>query len=104
MAPSLSLIRISFLLLVARASCSLPAKVEWGHCQEGEFNTTLTVQCGSLSVPLDYAAKASNRSINLELVKLLAPVQPSKGSIQINFGGPGVPTREDLVALGPVLQ
>jgi hypothetical protein len=31
-------------------------------------------------------------------------VQPSRGSIQLNFGGPGVPTRETAVAIGPLLQ
>jgi pimeloyl-ACP methyl ester carboxylesterase len=103
MAPSRSLLTVFSLLFVAQACSS--AKIEWGPCQDGEFNTTLTVvQCGTLSVPLDYTSKVSNESIELELVKVLAPVQPSRGSIQINFGGPGVPTRDYVVAVGPILQ
>jgi hypothetical protein len=102
MAPSPSLLTLFSLLFAAQACSS--AKIEWGPCQDGEFNTTLTVQCGTLSVPLDYTGGISNESISLELVKLLAPAQPSQGSIQLNFGGPGVPTRDYVVAIGPILQ
>ncbi|KAK0633897.1 TAP-like protein-domain-containing protein [Immersiella caudata] len=102
MRSSPSLISIFSLFFVAQACSS--AKIEWGPCKDGEFNTTLTVQCGTLNVPLDYTSQVSNESLDLEVVKLLAPVQPSQGSIQLNFGGPGVPTRELVVAVGPILQ
>jgi len=83
-----------------RASCSI---IEWAPCNDDEFNTTLPVQCGSLPVPLDYT-QASGETITLEVIRIPASIQPSKGSILFNFGGPGLPARDDLVTLGPVLQ
>lgn len=103
MAPSSFLLNSIFSVLVLARACS-SAGIEWGACQDGEFNTTLTVRCGTLRVPLDYTGQNSNKSVNLELVKVLAPTQPSIGSIQLNFGGPGAPTRPYVVALGPTLQ
>jgi hypothetical protein len=88
--------------LVQAAACS---GIQWGPCPEGEFNTTVAVQCGTLRVPLDYTQPDdSSKTLDLELVKIPATVQPSRGSIQLNFGGPGQPTRQDAVALGPLLQ
>lgn len=38
--------------------------------------------------------------INLQLVRVPAPKQPSKGNISFNFGGPGFPARNTLVGSG----
>jgi len=103
MAPPSFLWVLAITLLALIQACS-SAKIEWGPCKDGEFNSTLVIQCGTLRVPLDYSDQSSNKSLELELVKVLAAVQPSRGSIQINFGGPGVPTRETAVAAGPLLQ
>ncbi|KAK3360706.1 Alpha/Beta hydrolase protein [Lasiosphaeria hispida] len=91
----------SLLLLARLASCS---NIQWSRCKEGEFNTTLSLQCGTLPVPLDYTQPNSSMTFNLEIIRIPAPVQPSRGSIQLNFGGPGSPARGDAVALGPLLQ
>lgn len=97
--PFLLLLHLFALVQIARST-----NIEWRPCDTGEFNTTVEIQCGALRVPLDYKAPESNRTIDLQLVKIPALVQPSRGSIQLNFGGPGVPTRESAVALGPLLQ
>jgi len=94
------------LLLLSICTPALVAgvKIQWGACQSGEFNTTLTVQCGTLQVPLDYSQLNSTKTLDLGIVKVLASVQPPKGSIQLNFGGPGLPARGELVNAGGVLQ
>ncbi|KAK0751279.1 TAP-like protein-domain-containing protein [Schizothecium vesticola] len=95
---------LSGLCLAALAPAAACSGIQWRACPEGEFNTTVAVQCGTLRVPLDYTQPDSSKTLDLELVKIPAAVQPSRGSIQLNFGGPGQPTRQDAVALGPLLQ
>jgi len=95
----------SGLCLAAFASAAASSKIRWGPCPKGEFTTTVAVQCGTLRVPLDYTQPNSRKTLDLEIVKIPAAVQPSRGSIQLNFGGPGVPTRQDAPKMrtsGPV--
>lgn len=92
------------LCLAALAHAAACSKIRWGACPEGEFNTNTTIQCGTLRVPLDYTQPNSSKTLDLEIVKIPAAVQPSRGSIQLNFGGPGLPARHDAVLLGPLLQ
>ncbi|KAK1758989.1 hypothetical protein QBC47DRAFT_436436 [Echria macrotheca] len=98
------------LILYQQIGRSFASKVQWTTCQPGEFTTNITIQCATLQVPLDYSSSSdkndnnTNKMIDLHLVRIPALVQPSKGSIQLNFGGPGEPTRETAVALGPLLQ
>jgi hypothetical protein len=96
------------LLLFCFVASGLASKtgvpIQWGPCAEGEFNTSLALQCGTLRVPLDYTQPNSSRTLDLEIVKIPAAVQPSKGSIQLNFGGPGLAARNAAVASGPMLQ
>jgi hypothetical protein len=80
------------------------AKIQWKACQPGEFNTTLNIQCGTLQVPLDYSQTDSTKTLDLGIVKILASVQPPRGSIQLNFGGPGAPARQSLIDYGGLLQ
>ena len=102
---------LSLLLLIfcQQIGSSLGSKVQWNACKPGEF-TTMTVQCATLQVPLDYSSSRdkndnnAGKMIDLQLVQIPALVQPSRGSIQINFGGPGAPTREAAVAYGSLLQ
>ena len=99
--------RLTILLLLhlfTLVQTAYSTKIEWRPCDTSEFNSTIAIQCGALRVPLDYKAPESNRTIDLQLVKIPALVQPSRGSIQLNFGGPGAPTREAAVAIGPLLQ
>lgn len=104
MVTTRALVPLSLLALAhARPSTSNP-KIQWGPCEDGEFNTTLELQCGTLRVPLDYTQPNSNQHLDLQIVKIPAPVQPSMGGIQINFGGPGAETRQSAVAAAPLLQ
>lgn len=92
-------------LLIAGASAR-PGRqdIQWGPCKEGEYNSTLPLECGKLQVPLDYTQTNSTKRLELEMVRIPAATQPAQGTIQFNFGGPGEPGREELVMLGPLLQ
>lgn len=59
--------------------------------------------CGNLEVPLDYTEPSSNATLTLQLARVPASSQPSKGSILFNFGGPGATGRGTLGLLGPAL-
>lgn len=68
------------------------SSIEWGPCGDDLPTEGLNVQCGKLTVPLDYNGNeaGSNRTIDLELIRHPAREQPApKGSILLNFGGPG---------------
>ncbi|KAK3384095.1 TAP-like protein-domain-containing protein [Lasiosphaeria ovina] len=91
-------------LAVADLAQAASSKIHWGPCDLGEFNTTLSLQCATLRVPLDYSHPNSSSKIDLKVVKIPAAVQPSRGSIQLNFGGPGLPSRQAAVNIGPLLQ
>ena len=99
-----SLAAISALSLAAltRANPLPKNHIEWGDCEEGEFNTTLPIQCASIKVPLDYTAPNST-TFDLGLVKIPATKQPSRGSILFNFGGPGEEARQSLLTTSETL-
>lgn len=79
-------------------------KIRWGDCLDLELGDgSLPVLCGNLTVPLDYTDIGSNKTLRLELVKVPATQGPSKGSILLNFGGPGLSSRQTLVSAGPNL-
>jgi len=80
------------------------SKVVWSPCNEGEFDTTLKVDCSNVTVPLDYTQPKSNKTLNLEIVRVPATVKPSKGSIFLLFGGPGYEARQHLVYYGANLS
>ncbi|KAI9150670.1 Tripeptidyl aminopeptidase [Paramyrothecium foliicola] len=75
------------------------AAIAWGTCNDLPSNGPLPVQCANLQVPLDYANAASNQTLTLNLARIRAINQPSKGTIQLNFGGPGGAARGDLQTL-----
>lgn len=55
-----------------------------------QYNSTLPIVCGSLSVPLDYTIADSNQTLDLLLYKVpVANGTESKHSVLVNFGGPG---------------
>ncbi|KAL1616240.1 hypothetical protein SLS54_008533 [Diplodia seriata] len=74
--------------------------IQWGPC---EINGSPPFECGNVSVPLDYTSPDSTE-LGIELIKYTASKQPSKGSILINFGGPGASGQQLMVTLGPVMQ
>lgn len=64
----------------------------------------MNTQCGSLTVPLDYTDASNNATINLEIVKVPAKNTPSRGSVFLNFGGPGSSGVADVAAVGGQIQ
>ncbi|PGH19695.1 hypothetical protein AJ80_03850 [Polytolypa hystricis UAMH7299] len=91
-------------LALAHAGPGKSPNIEWGACNKTEVNTSLPMDCSNLHVPLDYTDSRSNKTLRLELARLPASENPSKGSILFNFGGPGIPGRSSLVALASLLQ
>ncbi|KAL8716865.1 MAG: hypothetical protein Q9225_005836 [Loekoesia sp. 1 TL-2023] len=74
------------------AACQSTKKaINWFPCTQ---NGSLPLTCGTLRVPLDYTNTAFNATLELQLVKVNAVRQPSKGSILFNPGGPGEGGRE----------
>lgn len=101
-------LRNSALLSLAAAAygskCAPPSKIQWGPCEDLTVNATVPVQCGELTVPLDYTDPECTETVNLQLLKAPAPQQPSQGMIQLNFGGPGGTGRDSLAETGYLLQ
>ncbi|MFE6338669.1 alpha/beta fold hydrolase [Streptomyces sp. NPDC057798] len=60
-------------------------KVAWGKCQGMEAPKDL--QCGKITVPLDYADPAAG-TLDLALARYRATGK-ARGSVLLNFGGPG---------------
>jgi hypothetical protein len=78
------------------------AGILWGACDayfeelkvKGGYNGP--IHCANLTVPLDYTNKSSSATIQLNLIKAPVPGGNSKGTVQFNFGGPGIVGRESL--------
>ncbi|KAJ4229109.1 hypothetical protein NW759_003832 [Fusarium solani] len=71
--------------------------IKWKNCVLSK-NQTLPRQCAKLKVPLDYTDPDNKKEVALDLTKIEALKKPSKGSILINFGGPGEPARASLTS------
>lgn len=76
---------------------STSGSIAWGDCEES-INSTLPIQCGTLTVPLDYTNTSDGRTIDLALLRIPTLNTTSKGSILFNFGGPGAEARHTLVS------
>lgn len=75
-------------------------KLQWGEC---DIETGgLPVQCAKLTVPLDYTDKTSNKTLDLDVIKYPAQNGPSKGSILLNFGGPGQDGLNSMISYAPI--
>lgn len=61
-------------------------EIQWGPCT---LNASIPVDCGNVTVPLDYSTPNSTATLDIELLRVRATNQPSKGSILFNPGGPG---------------
>lgn len=83
----------SFVLLQLGALSLAQAQsttIAWSKCPKAVTDANdVEMECGTLAVPLDYTQADSGKKLNLTLVKVKAAVQPSRGSILINPGGPG---------------
>ncbi|KAL7619551.1 hypothetical protein AAE478_010091 [Parahypoxylon ruwenzoriense] len=97
-----SSLQLSFAAL-ASAKPFQTTKLQWGACNTTEVPAAVPVECSLLHVPLDYTQPNSNETLVIDLVRVPAPVQPSKGSIIINFGGPGG-TGRDTVSNSQIAQ
>ncbi|MEU6406809.1 alpha/beta hydrolase [Streptomyces sp. NPDC046985] len=59
-------------------------KVTWGTCESG---APKDMQCGKVTVPVDYA-RPNAATLDLAVARYRA-TGPSRGSVLLNFGGPG---------------
>lgn len=78
-------------------------KIQWSPCGDLGFNETVPLSCGSLTVPLDYTEPDSGETLDLQILKVPALKQPSKGSVFVNFGGPGASGIADIALAGGLL-
>jgi hypothetical protein len=87
-----------FLLQLGASSLSqAQPTIVWSECPKAVTDlNNVPSECGTLAVPLDYTDSGSVKKLNLKLVKVKAAVQPSRGSILINPGGPGIGGAEYL--------
>ncbi|CAH0027724.1 unnamed protein product [Clonostachys rhizophaga] len=82
-----------FLFIGASVASVLPraSTVQWGKCDDG-LQASPPAQCGNISVPLDYTSANASATYTLPLLRIpVAANITSRGSIIINFGGPGQP-------------
>ncbi|TDZ18043.1 Tripeptidyl aminopeptidase [Colletotrichum orbiculare MAFF 240422] len=91
-------------LVSAAPSHARSNTVEWGPCPDYLVAGPAPIECGNLTVPLDYASPNSTETLVLELVRVPAVKGPSRGSILFNFGGPGFPARPNLASRSYLLQ
>jgi hypothetical protein len=72
------------------------ASISWKPC--GNL-ASYALQCGRLSVPLDYANPSIGMA-SLSIVRMLAdPKKQRRGSLFTNFGGPGIPGTGDWMRM-----
>ncbi|KAK4209378.1 TAP-like protein-domain-containing protein [Rhypophila decipiens] len=62
------------------------------------------IECATLPVPLDYTNPGSDEKVTLELLRSPARNSPSRGSILLNFGGPGASGVAHLVLHAPAIH
>ncbi|RMJ20220.1 hypothetical protein CDV36_000057 [Fusarium kuroshium] len=78
------------------------AQIKWGKCNLPWGKATDAalygeVECATLKAPLDYTKPDNGKTIDLQLARVKAKVQPAKGSVFYNPGGPGNSAVEYLV-------
>lgn len=100
----------SFIFLLSTATATESSEpqprqtsLQWTECSLDAITAIIPpdsppVECANLSVPLDYTEELSTEQISLQLVKVRATQQPSKGSLLINPGGPGISALNDAIA------
>ncbi|MFJ3640450.1 alpha/beta hydrolase [Streptomyces sp. NPDC090108] len=71
-------------------------KVTWAACTDPKAPDDM--QCGKVTVPLDYARPGAG-TLDLALARYRA-TGPSRGSVVLNFGGPGAPGVSQLAEQG----
>ena len=92
-------------LTVASAQLGNGGQIEWGPCpKEVAENSTLTLECGTLAVPRDYMELNSTSTHTLELIKTPAQSKHAKGTVILNFGGPGAESLKGFAKNVPSIQ
>lgn len=76
--------------------------LKWGPCEGLENPGEIPVECTSLVVPLDYANDEGNKTLELDLIKYPAQVEPKLGTVILNFGGPGQDGLNNMLAYAPI--
>lgn len=85
------------------------ATIHWAPCHL-DFPKSLqslvdahneTLDCATLTVPLDYSSPDDDRTIDLQLIRVKATKEPFKGSILTNPGGPGGSGVQEIAIGGP---
>lgn len=79
-------------------------EIQWSPCGDLGYNETVELDCSSLAVPLDYTEPDSGETLDLQVLRIPATKQPSKGSVFFNFGGPGSSGIAEMALLGEVLS
>ncbi|KAM7218622.1 TAP-like domain containing protein [Rhypophila decipiens] len=75
---------------VAKPILTNDNRIEWKPCQfEDDGKGDGALECGNLTVPLDYTNPESDDRFIVELLRSRAIKSPSRGSVLLNFGGPG---------------
>ncbi|KAI1860287.1 uncharacterized protein JN550_011665 [Neoarthrinium moseri] len=86
-------------LLVALASLATANSTNcilWNSCNITGPIGSVPGECGKMLVPLDYTNPNSTQRLEIEILRIPATKQPKKGSIFLNFGGPGASGIEDF--------
>ncbi|NGO06560.1 alpha/beta hydrolase [Streptomyces sp. HC44] len=71
-------------------------EIDWAACKGDEMPEDL--QCGKVTVPLDYA-KPDEGTLDIAMARFRATGK-SRGSVLLNFGGPGMPGVSELAVEG----
>ena len=106
---SISILSPAVLAALARSmlfdQAGLPpeSRIQWAPCPAALNVHNRTFQCGTLAVPLDYSDSSSNQTLNLDIIKIPALKEPKKGSILVNWGGPG-DGLHNMAIMSPVVQ
>lgn len=87
--------------LVGSAPATAAPAIEWGACPPEIVSQPggEALQCGSMSVPLDYT-KPNGQHISVAVSKLAAPPGKRRGVLLLNPGGPGGPGLDMPLMIG----
>lgn len=99
---SLTLLGLSFASSDVRASQvhERADSLQWARCNDPRIADS-TLHCGNFMVPKDYSDPNSEDELRLDVIKAPATKQPVKGSIFVNWGGPGGSGVYDMLFFSP---
>jgi len=91
--------------LLGLAAASTKQDIKWTEC-DASFSEVapVPIDCGNLTVPLDYSEPDSKETIELQMLRVPALKQPAKGSIIFHYGGPGPSGRADMAGFSELFQ